>query len=112
MSNRKLGRDSAHRNLMLRNMATDLLRHGRIETTISKAKEARRVTEKMITLGKRDGLHAKRQALAYLTDETVVKQLFDEIGPKYAERNGGYTRIMRKGPRRGDNSEMAIIELV
>ncbi len=112
MTNRKLGRDSAHRNLMLRNMATDLLRHGRIETTIAKAKEARRVTEKMITLGKRDDLHAKRQALAYLTDETVVKQLFDEIGPKYAERNGGYTRIMKKGPRRGDNSEMAIIELV
>ncbi len=112
MTNRKLGRESAHRNLMLRNMATDLLRHGRIETTIAKAKEARRVTEKMITLGKRDDLHAKRQALAYLTDETVVKQLFDEIGPKYAERNGGYTRIMKKGPRRGDNSEMAIIELV
>lgn len=112
MTNRKLGRDSAHRNLMLRNMATDLLRHGRIETTIAKAKEARRVTEKMITLGKRDDLHARRQAMAYLTDETVVKQLFDEIGPKYAERNGGYTRIMKKGPRRGDNSEMAIIELV
>lgn len=112
MTNRKLGRESAHRNLMLRNMATDLLRHGRIETTIAKAKEARRVTEKMITLGKRDDLHAKRQALAYLMDETVVKQLFDEIGPKYAERNGGYTRIMKKGPRRGDNSEMAIIELV
>jgi len=112
MTNRKLGRESAHRNLMLRNMATDLLRHGRIETTIAKAKEARRVTEKMITLGKREDLHAKRQALAYLTDETVVKQLFDEIGPKYAERNGGYTRIMKKGPRRGDNSEMAIIELV
>jgi large subunit ribosomal protein L17 len=112
MTNRKLGRDSAHRNLMLRNMATDLLRHGRIETTLAKAKEARRVTEKMITLGKRDDLHAKRQALSYLMDETVVKQLFDEIGPKYAERNGGYTRIMKKGPRRGDNSEMAIIELV
>ncbi|NBG88985.1 50S ribosomal protein L17 [Isachenkonia alkalipeptolytica] len=112
MSNRKLGRESAHRNLMLRNMATDLLRHGRIETTIAKAKEARRVTEKMITLGKRDELHARRQAMSYLTDETVVKQLFDEIGPKYAERNGGYTRIMKKGPRKGDNSEMAIIELV
>ncbi len=112
MTNRKLGRDSAHRNLMLRNMATELLRHGRIETTIAKAKEARRVTEKMITLGKRDDLHARRQAMSYLTDETVVKQLFDEIGPKYAERNGGYTRIMKKGPRRGDNSEMAIIELV
>ncbi len=112
MTNRKLGRESAHRNLMLRNMTTDLLRHGRIETTLAKAKEARRITEKMITLGKRDDLHAKRQALSFLTDETVVKQLFDEIGPKYAERNGGYTRILKKGPRRGDNSEMAIIELV
>ena len=112
MANRKLGRESAHRDLMLRNMATDLLRHGRIETTISKAKEARRVTEKMITLGKKSDLHARRQALAYLTDETVTKKLFDEIAPGYAERNGGYTRIIKKGPRKGDNSEMAIIELV
>ena len=112
MANRKLGRESAHRDLMLRNMATDLLRHGRIETTISKAKEARKVTERMITLGKRGGLHARRQALSYLMDETVAKKLFDEIAPGYAERSGGYTRIIKKGPSKGDNSEMAIIELV
>ena len=109
---RKLGRDSAHRKAMLRNLVTDLLREGRIQTTEHRAKEARRQAEKMITLGKRGDLHARRQAMAYMMDETVVKTLFDEIAPKYSERKGGYTRIMKLGPRRGDGAPMAIIELV
>ncbi|WP_101773962.1 50S ribosomal protein L17 [Peptostreptococcus faecalis] len=109
---RKLGRETAHRNLMLRNLVTSLLREGRIETTVTRAKETRRMAEKMITLGKRGDLHARRQALSYILDETVVSDLFDNIAPKYAERNGGYTRILKKGPRRGDTAEMALIELV
>lgn len=109
---RKLGRATDHRKAMLRNLATSLLREGRIETTVSKAKETRRVVEKMITLGKRGDLHARRQALSFIYDETVVKNLFEEIAPKYEDRNGGYTRIMKLGPRRGDASEMVIIELV
>ena len=99
---RKLGRVTSHRNLMLRNLVTDLLR----------AKETRRMAEKMITLAKRGDLHARRQVLAYVMDETVVNNLFTDIAPKYAERNGGYTRIIKKGPRRGDAAEMAFIELV
>ena len=91
---RKLGRETAHRNLMLRNLVTSLLREGRIETTVTRAKETR------------------RQVLAYVIDETVVSDLFENIAPKYAERNGGYTRIIKKGPRRGDAAEMAFIELV
>ena len=109
---RKLGRDTAHRNLMLRNLVTSLLREGRIETTVTRAKETRRMAEKMITLAKRGDLHARRQALAYILDETVVTDLFENIAPKYAERNGGYTRIIKMGPRRGDCAEMAFIELV
>lgn len=109
---RKLGRETAHRNLMLRNLVTSLMKSGRIETTEAKAKEARRLADKMITLAKRGDLHAKRQALAFMTDETVVKNMFDEIAPKYADRNGGYTRILKIGPRRGDAAEMVIIELV
>ena len=109
---RKLGRPTAHRNLMLRNLVTDLLREGRISTTLFRAKEARRMAEKMITLGKRGDLHARRQALSYILDEDVVTKLFDEIAPKYADRNGGYTRILKLGPRTGDNAEMAFIELV
>lgn len=109
---RKLGRVSAHRNAMLRNLTTELLKHGRIETTLPKAKELRRLTDNMITLGKKGDLHAKRQALSYLYDETVVKNLFEEIAGQYKDRNGGYTRIYRLGPRRGDAAEMAIIELV
>lgn len=109
---RKLGRVTAHRNLMLRNLVTDLLRNGKIETTVTRAKETRRMAEKMITLAKRGDLHARRQVLAYVLDETVVTDLFENIAPKYAERNGGYTRIMKMGPRRGDCAEMAIIELV
>ncbi|QUH19906.1 50S ribosomal protein L17 [Alkaliphilus sp. B6464] len=109
---RKLGRVSAHRNLMLRNLVTSLLKSGRIETTETRAKETRRLAEKMITLAKRGDLHARRQVLSFITEETVVKNLFDEIAPKYQERNGGYTRIMKLGPRRGDAAEMVIIELV
>jgi len=112
MSYRKLGRPSSQRRAMLKNMATSLLKHGRVETTEPKAKEVRRVTEKMITLGKRGDLHARRLAMAYLLDETVVKELFDTIAPKFAQRQGGYTRIMKTGPRRGDASPMAIVELV
>ena len=109
---RKLGRVTAHRNLMLRNLVTDLLRSGRIETTVTRAKETRRMAEKMITLAKRGDLHARRQVLAYVLEEQVVKTLFDEIAPKYAERNGGYTRMIKKGPRRGDGAEVVILELV
>ena len=109
---RKLGRETSHRNLMLRNLVTDLLRNGRIETTVTRAKETRRMAEKMITLAKRGDLHARRQVLAYILEEEVVKTLFDEIAPKYAERNGGYTRMMEKGPRRGDGAEVVILELV
>jgi large subunit ribosomal protein L17 len=97
---------------MLRNQVTSLLKHGKIQTTVTRAKEARRMAEKMITLGKRGDLHARRQALAYLTEETVVKNLFDEIAPKYQERNGGYTRILRLEPRKGDGAEMVLLELV
>ena len=109
---RKLGRASDHRKAMLRAMVTFLLEKGKIETTVTRAKEVSAMTEKMITLGKANDLHAKRQALAYITKEDVVKKLFDEISPKYAERNGGYCRITKLGPRRGDCAEMAIIELV
>ncbi len=109
---RKLGRPTAHRRSMLRNQTTDLLRNGRITTTITRAKETRRMAEKMITLGKRGDLHARRQALAYIFDEDVVTQLFDEIAPKYADRKGGYTRILKLGPRNGDTAEMVFLELV
>ncbi len=109
---RKLGRPTDHRRAMLRGMVTYLLENGSIETTLMRAKEVRRITEKMITLGKNDTLHSKRQALSYITKEDVVNKLFTEIGPAYADRNGGYTRIIKKGPRRGDNAEMAIITLV
>ena len=109
---RKLGRPTAHRKAMLRNQVTDLLREGRITTTITRAKETRRMAEKMITLGKRGDLHARRQVLAYVYDESVVTKLFEEIAPKYADRNGGYTRILKLGPRRGDNAEVVFLELV
>jgi large subunit ribosomal protein L17 len=109
---RKLGKPTAHRKAMLRNLVTDLLREGRISTTECRAKEAGREAEKMITLGKRGDLHARRQALTYIYDESVVKKLFDDIAPKYAERNGGYTRILKLGPRRGDNAEVVFLELV
>lgn len=109
---RKLGRTTAHRNAMLRGMVTYLLENGSLETTVTRAKEVRSVAEKMITIGKVNTLHSKRQALSYITKEDVVKRLFDEIAPKYADRNGGYTRIIKMGPRRGDAAEMAIIQLI
>ncbi len=109
---RKLGRDTDHRLAMLRNLVTSVLEHGRIETTVQKAKETQRMVDKMITLGKRGDLHARRQALAYIYDEDVVTKLFEEIAPSYADRNGGYTRVLKLGPRRGDAAEMAILELV
>ena len=109
---RKLGRATDHRKSMLRGMVTYLLESGRIETTVTRAKEVRAMTEKMITIAKDNSLHARRQVLAYVTKEDVVKKLFDEIAPKYAERNGGYCRIIKTGPRRGDAAEMCIIELV
>ncbi|MCC8042555.1 MAG: 50S ribosomal protein L17 [Oscillospiraceae bacterium] len=109
---RKLGRTSDHRKAMLRAMVTFLLENGKIETTVTRAKEVRSVTEKIITTAKTNDLHSKRQVLAYVTKEDVVKKLFDEIAPKYADRNGGYTRIVKIGPRRGDAAEMAVIELI
>ena len=99
---RKLGRTSDHRKAMLRGMVTFLLENGQIETTVTRAKEVRAVAEKMITIGKNNDLHSKRQVFAYITKESVAKKLFDEIAPKYAERNGGYTQIVKIGPRRGD----------
>ena len=108
---RKLGRTTDHRKAMLRAMVTYLLENGQIETTVTRAKEVRAVAEKMITIGKNNDLHSKRQVFAYVTKEDVAKKLFDEISPKYAERNGGYTRIIKIGPRRGDAAEMAIIQL-
>ncbi|MGN0678976.1 MAG: 50S ribosomal protein L17 [Oscillospiraceae bacterium] len=109
---RKLGRTSDHRKAMLRGMVTYLLENGKIETTVTRAKEVRAEAEKMITLGKANTLHTKRQVFSYVTKEAVAKKLIDEIAPKYSDRNGGYTRIYKLGPRRGDAAEMAIIELV
>ena len=112
MPYRKLGRNSGHRGAMLRNIVTSLLKYGRIETTEARAKELNAIAEKMISLGKQGDLAARRQALAYLLDEDVVKQLFDQIAPKYADRQGGYTRIVKLGFRRGDAAQMVLIELV
>ena len=109
---KKLGRNSAHRRSMLRNLVTDLFREGRITTTLDRAKEAGREAEKLVTLAKRGDLHARRQVLAYIFDEDVVTKLFDEIAPEYAERNGGYTRVLKLGPRQGDNAEVVYLELV
>ena len=109
---RRLGRTSSHRDAMLRNMVTSLLDQERIVTTVPKAKEARRVTEQMITLGKRGDLHARRQAMAYIRSKNIVAKLFDQLSSQYAERNGGYTRIIRTGSRLGDAAPMAILELV
>ena len=110
--NRKLGRTTDHRMAMLRAMVTFLLENGQIETTVTRAKEVRAVAEKMITIAKTNDLHAKRQVMSYVTKESVAKKLFDEIAPSYAERQGGYTRIIKTGPRRGDAAEMALIQLV
>lgn len=109
---RKLGRPTDQRKAMLRSLVTSLLENGRIETTLARAKEVRCLADKMITLGKTNTLHTRRQALSFVTKKDVVYKLFEEIAPKYAERNGGYTRVLKAGPRRGDGAEMAIIELV
>ena len=110
--NRKLGKTSDQRRAMLRAMTTYLLENGQIKTTYARAKEVAPIVEKMITLAKKNNLASYRQALSYITKEDVAKKLFDEIGPKYADRNGGYTRIIKIGARRGDAAEMAILELV
>ena len=109
---RKLGRPTAHRTAMLRAMVTFLLEKGRIETTVTRAKEVRSLTEKMITIAKEPTLANKRLVMSFVTKESVAKKLFDEIAPKYADRNGGYCRIIKTGARRGDAAEMAVIELV
>ena len=109
---RKLGRTTDHRKAMLRGMVTYLFENGKVETTVTRAKEVRAMAEKMITIAKDNSLHARRQVLAYVTKEDVVKNLFDVIAPKYADVNGGYTRITKTGARRGDAAEMCIIELV
>ena len=111
-NNRKLGRATDHRMAMLRALVTYLLENGKVETTLARAKEVGPLTEKMITLAKKNNLAAYRQALSFLTKEDVAKKLFDQIGPKYATRDGGYTRVVKIGPRRGDAAEMAIVQLV
>ena len=109
---RKLGKTSEQRRALLRQQVTDLLENGKIETTFYRAKEVQPVVEKMITLGKKGNLAAYRRAMSFVTKEDVVQKLFKEIAPKYADRNGGYTRVTRTGPRRGDAAEMTVIELV
>src|SRR6266545_6279382 len=109
---RKLGRTSGHRRALLRNLATDLFRHERLKTTLPKARELRPFAEKLITLARRDDLHARRQVAQTISDKTVVKKLFDTLGPRFATRPGGYTRALKLGPRPGDGADMAIVELV
>lgn len=111
-SGRQFGRNSSHRRALFRNLVTSFLEHGHIETTEAKAKEIRGIAEKMITLGKRGDLHAKRQALAFITNRDVVAKLFSEIGPRVANRDGGYTRIIKTRVRLGDSAPMAILEMV
>lgn len=112
VSGRKLGRTTSHRRAMFRNQLASLIQHERIRTTLPKAKELRPLAEKMITQGKRDSLHARRMVRRWVEDRSLIKKLFDEIAPRFAERPGGYTRIVKLGPRRGDAAEMAILELV
>lgn len=112
MAYRKLGRNTGHRKAMLRNLVTSLFREERIKTTAPRAKEVKSIADRMITLAKRGDLAARRQALQYIYDENVVRKLFSNLGPKYADRPGGYTRIVRLGPRRGDAAEIVILELV
>ena len=111
-ANRKLNRTASHRKAMFANMSAALIKHEQIITTLPKAKELRPIVEKLITLGKRGDLHARRQAIAQMKDETQVKKLFDVLGPRYKERNGGYIRIMKAGFRFGDNAPQAVIEFV
>jgi large subunit ribosomal protein L17 len=112
VAGRKLGRTSMHRTALLRNLSTDLFRHERIRTTLMKAKELRPFAEKLITLAKRETLHARRLVLRDIHDKEVVSKMFDTISSRFAQRPGGYTRIVKLGPRRGDNAEMALIELI
>ena len=109
---RKLGRTTSHRKAMLRNMVTSLLKEEKIVTTDARAKELRSVAEKMITLGKRGGLHARRQADAFIRESVVTKKLFEQLSPRYGERSGGYTRIVKIGHRAGDNAPVSVIELL
>ena len=111
-SGKKLGRDSAHRRALYANLAGALIEHGRVRTTVAKAKAVRPIAEQMITLGRRGDLHARRQALAYLRSQDVVHKLFSDVAPRFAERNGGYTRVVKLGPRQGDAASMALLELV
>src|ERR1700757_5141375 len=111
-AHRKLSRNTSHRRALLRNLVTDFLDHGRLMTTLPKAKEVRPLAEKMITLGKRDTLHARRQVQAYVLREAIAKKVFDTIAPRFADRNGGYSRIIKLGNRQGDGADMAIIELL
>ena len=111
-AHRKLSRNSSHRRALLRNLVTDFLDHGRLMTTLPKAKEIRPLAEKMITLGKRDNLHARRQVQSYVMREAIAKKVFDTIAPKFADRKGGYSRIIKLGNRQGDGADMAIIELL
>ena len=111
-SGRKLGRDAAHRRALYANLAGALIEHGRIQTTEAKAKAVKPIAEQMITLGRRGDLHARRQALAYLRSQDVVHKLFSDVGPRFAERPGGYSRIVKIGPRQGDAAEMVYLELV
>ncbi len=109
---RKLGRDSAHRKALFANLAGELIEHGRIRTTEAKAKEVRPIVEKMITLGRRGDVHAHRQAVAFLRSKPVAHKLFAEVAPRFADREGGYTRVVKLGPRQGDAAPMAYLELV
>ena len=111
-AHRKLGRTTSHRTAMFANMAASLIKHEQIVTTLPKAKDLRPVVEKLVTLGKRGGLHARRQAIAQMRDLAMVKKLFEVIGPRYKERNGGYTRVMKAGFRYGDSAPVAVIEFV
>src|SRR5881296_3283351 len=111
-SGKKLGRDSAHRRALYSNLTSALIEHGRIRTTEAKAKAVRPIAEQMITLGRRGDIHARRQALAYLRSQEIVHQLFSEVAPRFLDRPGGYTRIVRIGPRQGDAAEMVYLELV
>jgi large subunit ribosomal protein L17 len=112
IAGRGLGRSTDHRLAMFRNQVSDLLRHGKLVTTEAKAKEVRSIAEKVITLGRHGTLHARRRALRIVSDKDVVKKLFDDLGPRYASRPGGYTRIIKLGPRQGDGASMARLELV
>ena len=111
-AHRKLSRNTSHRRALLRNLVTDFLEHGRLMTTLPKANEIRPLAEKMITLGKRDNLHARRQVQSYVMRDTIAKRVFDTIAPKFADRKGGYSRIIKLGNRKGDGADLAIIELL